>query len=297
MNPLRFFRKCLNDRPAAWRSAKLVGRSLYGRAYWALRPESPLRYRLASGGVLLLERGHSFTYCFWPAVDGYEPDVRAALRHFLKPGDTFLDCGANVGYFSVLAGALVGPGGRVVAVEANPVTYDLLRRNLALNGFGTAVHCALTTSEGETELFTPREGGDVYSSLRKGGLVCGDDVETFRVAGRTLDEVVASLGLDRVDVLKIDIEGAELDVLRAAPRLMRESRPVIICEYGTNTWPAFGACAASLLAMLGERGYRAGLFDAVSRTVRPADGRVWDSHYANLILLPVERAARAGLHS
>src|SRR5207253_4151635 len=104
---------------------------------------SPLRYRLPGGGLLLLEAGHSFTYCFWPGVDQYEPDVRAALRHFLKPGSVFLDCGANIGYFSVLAGGLVGPTGRVISVEANPVTLQRLQRNLAVNGFGTAVHCAL----------------------------------------------------------------------------------------------------------------------------------------------------------
>src|SRR6266446_1618018 len=144
MNPIRFLKKCLFDRSAAWLSAKLVFRSFYGQAYWALRPASPLRYRVPSGGVLLLERGHSFTCCFWPAVDNYEPDVRAALLRFLKPDDTFLDCGANIGYFSVLAGGVVGSGGRVVAIEANPVTYRLLERNLKVNGWGVAVHCALT---------------------------------------------------------------------------------------------------------------------------------------------------------
>src|SRR6266540_956801 len=137
MNLVRFLKKCLNDRPAAWRSAKLVVRSLYGQLHWSLHPNAPIRYRIPSGGLLLLERGHSFTHSFWPAVDSYEPDVRAALTHFLKPGDTFVDCGANIGYFSVMAGHLVGRRGQVVAIEANPVTRTFLSRNLQLNGFGT----------------------------------------------------------------------------------------------------------------------------------------------------------------
>lgn len=296
MNPLRFIRNCFTDPRAAWCSAKLLGRSFYGCAYWAIRPESSLRYRLASGGVLLLERRHSFTFCFWPGVDKYEPDVRAALLHFLKPGSTFLDCGANIGYFSVMAGAVVGPNGSVIAIEANPNTYKLLQRNLIVNGIGTAINCALTSLPGEIELFMPRSGGDVYSSLRKGGLVTGNDVETFRVVGRTLDEVVLSLKLSRVDVMKIDIEGAELDVLRSASHLMRELRPVILCEYGTNTWPAFGASAKELLELLDECGYRASLFDETTKTVRPTDEKVWTSPYVNLVLLPVEYAAKAGSH-
>jgi FkbM family methyltransferase len=245
---------------------------------------------LASGGVVLLEPGHSFTHCFWPAVDNYEPDVRAAVLHFLKPGFTFLDCGANIGYFSVLAGQRVEPGGRVIAIEANPVTYQLLKRNLKINDFGTAIHCALTSEPGKVELFMPRSGGDVYSSIRKGGLVRGNDVESFSVLGRTLDEVVASLQLERVNLVKIDIEGGELEVLRSASRIMRELRPVILCEYGTNTWPAFGATKESLLALIAERNYFVGVFDTIRKRVRRADSGIWDLPYINLILQPKENA-------
>jgi Met-10+ like-protein len=175
MNVIRFLKKCVMDRPAAWCSAKLVMRSIYGQLYWTFRPDAPIRYRIPSGGVLLLEPGHSFTQCFWPAVDQYEPDVCAALLHLLKPGDTFLDCGANIGYFSILAGHLVGAEGQVIAIEANPMTQPLLDRNLRLNGFGKIVRCALTSSTGELELFLPR-AGDVYSSLR---ISCGYGCRTF----------------------------------------------------------------------------------------------------------------------
>ena len=286
MDPLRFLRKCLTNPPAAWQSAKLVGRSFYGRAHWALRPQAPLRYRLASGGELLLEPGHSFTHCFWPGVDNYEPDVHSALLHFLKPGDTFVDCGSNIGYFSVLAGSVVGSDGCVIAVEANPVTHRLLERNLKLNRLGLAVHCALMAEPGEVELFVPQDGGDVYSSVHKGGLVRGENVETIKVNGRTLDEMVASLGLDRVDVIKLDIEGAELSVLSSAKMVMRELRPVIICEYGTNTWPAFGATAEDLLKLLDECAYEVGVFEPVPSRVRLATMRDWEAPYINLVLRP-----------
>jgi FkbM family methyltransferase len=287
MNPLRFLGKCLTNPPAAWASAKLVARSVYSQVYWKMHPGAPLRCRLAGGGVLLLEPGHSFTQGFWPAVDNYEPDVREALRHFLKPGATFVDCGSNIGYFSVLAGHRVGPDGRVIAIEANPVTHRLMEQNLKINGFGIAVHCALTAKPGEVELFVPRQLGDAYSSLRQGGLVQGQDIDVIKVPGRTLDEVVSSLGLDRIDLLKIDIEGAELDVLRSARRVLRELRPVVICEYGMNTWPVFGATAESLLALLQECHYSVGIFDAKKGIVQPVNEEVWKSDYANLILQPM----------
>lgn len=125
----RFIKKCLTDPPAAWRSMKLVGRSFYGQCYWKLNPKRPLLHRLQNGGILLLEPEHSFTYCFYPGVDAYEPDVRMALQFLLKPGNTFIDCGANVGYFSVQAAQLVGNAGKVISIEANPLTYSLLERN------------------------------------------------------------------------------------------------------------------------------------------------------------------------
>jgi FkbM family methyltransferase len=286
MNALRFLRKCFTDPPAAVRSVKLVVRSTYGRAYWTILPKSPLRYRLPSGGVLLLEARHSFTHCFWPGVDKYEPDVRAALLHFLKAGDTFLDCGANIGYFSVLAGDLVGARGHVFAIEANPVTFGMLERNLSANRSGVAVHCALMAVPGEVSLFVPRQGGDVYSSTRKGGLVKGEDTETITVPGRTLDDVVGSLGINRVDVLKIDIEGGELDVLRSARHVLRNMRPVVVCEYGTNTWPAFGATVEGLFELLDECDYSVGVFDVQRGCVAVINDEVWKSPYANLVLQP-----------
>jgi FkbM family methyltransferase len=288
MNVIRFLKKCLTDRPAAWRSMRLVMRSVYGQIHWALRPDVPICYRIPSGGLLLLERDHSFTQAFWPGVDQYEPDVRAALLHFLKPGDVFVDCGANIGYFSVLAGHLVSPMGKVIAIEANPLTQPLLDRNLRLNGFGKIVRCALASSAGDLELFMPR-AGDAYSSMRTGGLVTGTDIKRFPVPGRTLDEVVSSLSLQRLDLIKIDIEGAELDVLRSAKRVMRELRPMIICEYGANTWPAFGARKEDLLLLLKQWNYRVGIFDPTTKQINPVSERVWISAYANLVLFPLER--------
>jgi FkbM family methyltransferase len=289
MNLRRFLNKCLNDRAAAVRSAKLVTRSAYGRLFWFFCPGSPLAYNVPAGGTLLLQPGHSFTGCFWPGgVDYYEPDVRALLLHLLKAGRTFIDCGANVGYFSVQASGLVGRDGQVIAIEANPVTYELLVRNLEKNQFGIPIHCALSLHAGEVELFVPSDG-DVYSSLRADGLVkVSESFESVTVQSRTLDEVVESLGLQRVDVVKIDVEGGELDVLASATNVLDRFRPVVIVEYSTNTWNAFGATAETVQSFCRQHRYVIRRFNLPKRRFDAIDEDVWQSPYLNLVLLPEE---------
>lgn len=291
MNILRFIKKVFTDPPAAWISTKLVARSFYGQWYWYLNPNKPLVHYLPNGGFLLLEPKHSFTHCFYPGVDQYEPDVRAALQYFLKLGNVFIDCGANIGYFSVLANSIVGATGKVVSIEANPVTFTLLEANLKANSFGVPVHCALTSASGEVELFMPTEGGDVYSSLRKGGLVVGKSIQSFKVLGRTLDNVVEELSLLRVDVVKIDIEGAELDVLKSANHLLSNFRPIVITEYGTNTWPKFGSTPEDLKILAQLHSYQLRTFDLNNKHLIPVTESTWLSGYANIILVPEERIA------
>jgi FkbM family methyltransferase len=288
MNLGRFLKKCLTNPPAAWSSAKLVARSFYAQWYWSWKPRSPLVHHLSGGGVLLLEPGHSFTYCFYPGVDTYEPDVSMALKHLLKAGHTFIDCGANVGYFSILAAQLVQEGGTVVSIEANPSTYSLLKRNLSVNGVGIPVHCALTTQKGEVELFMPIEGGDVYSSLHIGGLLQGQAVKTFQVQGRALDEVIEELKLSQINLIKIDVEGAELEVLRSANHLLSHFRPLLIMEYSVKTWSAFGATAKDLEQLLERHSYKSYLYDKENKCLVPTTLKTWQENYVNVVLVPEE---------
>ncbi|MBD0370035.1 MAG: FkbM family methyltransferase [Pyrinomonadaceae bacterium] len=277
----------MTDKPAALKSAKVVARQYYGQLYWAMKPHAPLPYRFPLGGTLLLEPRHAFTGVFWPDVERYEPDVCKFLQYILKTGATFIDCGANVGFFSIQAGPLVGESGTVISIEANPHTYKLLERNLRANGFGTPVHCALTAEAGEVELFVPGSW-DVYSSLRADGLAEGVADRSFKVKARTLDEVVAELALSRIDLVKIDIEGGELDVLRSAPKVLSAFRPFIIMEYGLNTWPAFDVTGDDLKRLAREFGYTINLFSVQEQRLIPVTDEVWESGYVNLILSPIE---------
>lgn len=289
LNLLRFLKRCVTDPSSAVRAARVVARNCYGQLYWSVKPGAPLAYQLPTGGTLLLEHKHAFTGCFWPDVDHYEPEVRTFLQHALRPNDTFIDCGANVGYFSVMAGALVGLGGTVVAIEANPRTFKLLERNLRANGFGTPIHCALTSQTGEVELFMPQDW-DVYSSLRAEGLATGNPDHSFRVRAQTLDDVISQLKLSRVDVVKIDIEGGELDVLRSAPKLLSDFRPLIITEYGSHTWAGFEVSHGDLKELAQRFKYRLRLFDPQTRQLVSISDDVWHNLYVNVVMIPEERS-------
>lgn len=289
MNLLRFLKKCVTDRAAAARSMRVVARTYYGQLYWSLKPGTPLAYHLPTGGTLLLDHKHAFTGCFWPDVEHYEPDVRAFLQCVLRPGDTFIDCGANVGYFSVMAGALVGDKGKVISVEANPQTFKLLERNLQSNQIGIPVHCALTSRVGEVELYMP-EDWDVFSSLKADGLVVGNADYSFTVMARTLDDVVSELALSKVDLVKIDIEGGEFDVLHSAPKLLSEFRPLVITEYSIDTWASFGVTHRELKELAQKYEYSLRLFDEPTKRLVTIDDEVWQGTFANVVMIPDEHS-------
>lgn len=288
MNIWRFIKKCLTDPAAAVGSAKLVLRSCYGQVYWWLNPNRALAFKMPGGGTLFLEPEHSFTHCFWSDTDRYEPDVKQVLQLLLQSGDTFIDCGANIGYFSVQAGNIVGKEGQVIAIEANPNTYKLLQHNLEQNHLGTPVHCAVASQVGEVNIFMPTEG-DVYSSLRVGGLVTGDSIRSFLVKANRLDSLVEQLALSKVDVVKIDIEGGELDVLQSAGKLWEVYRPIFVVEYSTTTWSNFDASPQVLEQLIVKHNYVIRRFDLTSKTFVFVTEDIWLSSYINLILLPQEK--------
>ncbi|MGH9104424.1 MAG: FkbM family methyltransferase [Acidimicrobiales bacterium] len=160
----------------------------------------------------------------------YEPDVSAALRRVLSPGQTFVDIGANIGWFSLLGASLVGPAGRVVAVEPNPLNVTLLRDSAKDNGFDNieVVAVALGRSPCAVALETDGSNGRVIS-------IDGPPAEpveaSFVVAAQPLDAVLERAGVDHVDAMKIDVEGAEPLVLEGATGTIARDRPVIVSEF------------------------------------------------------------------
>ncbi|HUS31299.1 MAG TPA: FkbM family methyltransferase, partial [Kofleriaceae bacterium] len=182
------------------------------------------------------------------------------IRGRLKPGDTFYDIGANVGFFSLLAAGIVGDSGSVYAFEPEPVTCDSIAKSAKVNGYSRlhAVQCALSDHEGEADFYCARDGtANSLVTEAPGREKRYERKVTTRVT--RLDNLVAEGTIDPrgLSLIKVDVEGAEARTVRG----MRESLvaadyPAIWCEVrgpkgstrAPNTYPA-------VLSVLKDMGY------------------------------------------
>jgi FkbM family methyltransferase len=157
-----------------------------------------------------------------------EPEVQTALQKYLRPGMTFYDIGANIGFFSLLAARLVGAKGRVVAFEADPEIASRLREHLTRNrDVLISVEEKAVWSSSDSVLFAR---ADTTTSPDRGLGHVVDEVahDTIRIESVSLDEYAATSGAP--DFLKCDVEGAEVEVFRGAQKLLTEKKPAILCE-------------------------------------------------------------------
>ncbi len=154
----------------------------------------------------------------------YEKGTIQLLHQFLKPGSTFLDIGANIGLMSSIASKQVGEKGKVLAVEANPKTQEILQHNLALNGCENVeiFPLALGETQGKAMLFE-------NWNVNRGGasLLSQDGGNGIEVPVDTIDFLFKN---DQIDLIKIDVEGFELEVLKGGIDLLKKQRPVLIIE-------------------------------------------------------------------
>lgn len=161
----------------------------------------------------------------------YEPEITAEVCKTLKNEDTFIDVGANIGWYTLLAARLVGPKGRVLAIEPEPENYRFLRQSIELNGFKNVTTLMLCASnESTTATLHIREPVSHSLEIGEGG-------STMAVRTRTLDEIVGMCGLQSIDLCKIDVEGAEPKVLEGSTGLIQGRRiKRIICEWDKKRW-------------------------------------------------------------
>lgn len=196
----------------------------------------------------------------------YEPQETALVRQLLSPGDTFVDVGAHWGYFSLLAAERLGPTGRVVAIEADPRVFAVLERTCALNQLDglTAVHAAVADGPGELTLAGFDERQDNWGLSR---LVVGPEqgqgqggataAMSYRVRAVALDDLLDEHGIGAVDLVKMDIEGAEAPALQGMRRGLESERyRRLLIELHPEALPAFGTTAADLVALILASGYR-----------------------------------------
>jgi FkbM family methyltransferase len=180
----------------------------------------------------------------------YEPTVTRAIRGLLRIGDVAVDVGANHGWFSLVMALGTGATGRTHAIEPVPALAGALRRNLALNPhLDVDVHeMAVGAHEGELELHTFEDLSHGHTSAATLGR---DHYTTHLVPCRRLDDLVAHAAL-----VKVDVEGYELEVLSGATKLFDGGRgPIWLIEANYETAAAFGRRPAAALSPLEDHGY------------------------------------------
>lgn len=210
-------------------------------------------------------------------------------RALLRDGDVFVDGGANIGLFALRAASDVGPTGRVIACEPGPGTMQLLRANARRNDHDTVeLHeVALSDAPGNAS-FTIFEDGSGLSSFAPGP----SGGRTVGVSVTTLDALTAPFH-DRVAVVKLDIEGAEVKALRGAASLIARASPVFLIEVEPEHLARQGSTVDELTRALRSRGYEAYAITPRARLAR-IDGP-WlppDPSCPNLVLAPASRADR-----
>jgi FkbM family methyltransferase len=174
---------------------------------------------------------------------------RDLLAERLRDGFRFIDIGANIGAYSLFVAAKAGPGARILAVEPQPEVFARLAFNIAQNPFGTvkAIACALADKPGELTLFLDAANRG-ESSVR---ILRSSSGSTVRVPATTLLALVESEGYERLDAIKLDVEGAEDLILepflRDAPEAIWPG--FIIIEDSRERWQI------DLIALLGQKGY------------------------------------------
>jgi FkbM family methyltransferase len=164
-------------------------------------------------------------------IDGrYEPREVDWVLSQLRPGDTFVDCGANIGAFTIPVARRVGPSGRVLAIEASPRVLPYLRENVARNRLTNVTICpvAVDAEDGGTTTFYEADAG----RFGGGSLLAGRGGQAASVPTRSLDALIAEHRIGGVRVLKIDVEGCEHRVLRGSSALLfGENAPAVLFEF------------------------------------------------------------------
>jgi FkbM family methyltransferase len=193
----------------------------------------------------------------------YELHLTAVFERYCRPGMTVVDVGANLGYFSLLASKLVGPAGRVIALEPNSENCRLFLSSLRLNGTSNVDLLPVAADEAPGWAYYATHVGS------NGGLVDDDNLLS------RFGTVVPTLRLDdivdrKVDFLKMDVEGAEGRVVQGATRIIEKDRPIVTTELKEEMLQRVsGRSVADYLGYFGDLGYLPTLLDKESGIEKP----------------------------
>ena len=240
---------------------------LYRKTVKRFRPAHIAAHRLMNHLVIpLLERAADFRTIpedpFWFRLElltkGHEIETARQLRKLIQPGMVILDVGAHVGYYTRLFAALTGAAGRVIAFEPHPRTHQVLQANLRRLPNVTALQVAAAETDGAAELYDylmMSASGSLHydesiAALQQAQMSESDvaprrqrgfEMQKYRVETAAIDRCLREMNIKQVDLVKMDIEGAEMNALRGMKRtIARSPNLALMMEYNPQALQAFG---------------------------------------------------------
>ena len=175
--------------------------------------------------IRFLQKFILFTY---GGYKSFEATPMSSVREYVPAGTTVIDVGAHFGYFTTRLSRLVGANGEVIALEPNSASCRLLHDRIARARLKNVriLSCAAWSSSTDVQLLI---GGPLEATSR---VALDPETDGMKVQGRTLDSIVREHAARRVSFIKIDVEGAEVEVLRGAVETLQRHRPTVLCEIG-----------------------------------------------------------------
>ena len=192
----------------------------------------------------------------------YEAGTSKFLGRVLRPGDTFIDVGAHIGFFSLLASAMVGDSGKIIAIEPTTENYDQLIYNLDLNKLGTIhpVKNVVSDIDGEVTFYLNKDNDGGHAlwdpSAHPANQKTRDSPENFTAQSITLGSLLDDFECSHVRLIKIDTEGAEAKILRGASDFLKTGMvDFIIAEVNKSGLEQMGDTVEGLFSLARELGY------------------------------------------
>lgn len=188
--------------------------------------------------------------------DGFESIEISYIKNKLKEGDIFIDIGANIGLFSIIASEVVGPKGKVISFEPSPITFKRLKENCELNNINNIDirNIGLSDKDGKLDFYISDSGYDAWNSFAKSH----DNKlqKKIQVPVSTLDQELKMIETKNVALIKIDVEGWEKFVLLGGLKFLEENSPTLLVEFTEqNTFNA-GYWVHDIFSILENIGYK-----------------------------------------
>jgi FkbM family methyltransferase len=192
-----------------------------------------MKYLKLGNPTLLKVYANEYDYKYYCRLEDFNPAREEDIIKLFRPkeGDVVIDVGAHIGKYTILASKMVGSAGKVIAIEAHPANYDILNKNIVLNKLSNVVtlNYAVHSKEGVVKLYEPgqEEGFTIYNTIMSDRETVNNQ-KYIEVKANTLDSLMLANGISQVNWIKVDVEGAEFEVLKGSTSVLSSNKDISI---------------------------------------------------------------------